>query len=276
MIWPFGTVWTVPSSVAQGGPSQAEVLDHALDAGDSHQVARVVLVLDHDEDARQPVARPGSARQNRRRSRHAEAGNGRTDVDRRTGRAAINPAMIAITAPAIRTASPPRVRTRRSRSASGRLPSSSSAARRARTWSIPTPTAARTARNAASAATMMSRSWKPTETDAGRSEKSGMARDGSNARGGTGVPVAGGYLRRLLLRGLSAVGCGLAAPPPHRCPPKGIQGDIRAHDRRTSAARASGSRGLRGGRLDDRGRVRRVRRRRCRDRSCARGRRRFH
>ena len=48
-----------PVGVAQQGPPQAEVLDGALHPADPDEVAVAVLVLEHDEDAGQPVLHEG-------------------------------------------------------------------------------------------------------------------------------------------------------------------------------------------------------------------------
>ena len=67
--------------VAQQGPAEAEVLDGALDPADPHQVAVAVLVLEHDEDAGQPVLDEGLRAEPDRDADQAEAGDRRADVD---------------------------------------------------------------------------------------------------------------------------------------------------------------------------------------------------
>ena len=72
--------------VAQHRPTQAEVLDHTGDPGDAHHVALVVLVLEHHEDARQPVADQRLGPESDGDAHDSEARDGRTDVDVEAGR----------------------------------------------------------------------------------------------------------------------------------------------------------------------------------------------
>src|SRR5204862_2078917 len=74
-----------PVEVAQHRPTQAEVLYHPGDPGDAHHVPLVVLVLEHHEDPRQPVADQRLGPESNGDAHDSQACDGRTDVDLEAG-----------------------------------------------------------------------------------------------------------------------------------------------------------------------------------------------
>ena len=211
MIWPFGTVWAVPSmsrnvvrrrlksSTTPSTPAMRTTSPWLywfsstmkMPASQSRTTAC----------APKPTAIPTTP---------SPATAGPMSIP--NSRSAINTAMIAITLPAIWTTSRPMVWTRRSSSAGERTPGPVSLFGCSSRWRMPTPIAMRRTKNATRAVTAIRASFRKTSADAGRFGRSSMARMVTSARG---VPrtVQGQYFRVLRTSRILAVGCGLAAPP---------------------------------------------------------------
>ena len=78
---PLETEWTTPVGVPEDGPSQADLLDRALDVADRDGVPLVVLPLHEDEGAHDVVQDHALAGQRERGKHEAQARDHRPQVE---------------------------------------------------------------------------------------------------------------------------------------------------------------------------------------------------